>query len=83
VLTSRGSSLDEVADGAALAVDPLDVDALARGLRQLLGDDELRARLRKLGLARAEVLSWRRTAEGTRAVFQALAEGRLPHPEAT
>jgi glycosyltransferase involved in cell wall biosynthesis len=82
VLTSRGSSLDEVAAGAAVAVDPLDVDALADGLRQLLVDGDLRARLRQLGLERSQALSWRRTAEGTRAVFEALAEGRLPHPDA-
>jgi glycosyltransferase involved in cell wall biosynthesis len=79
VLTSRGSSLDEVAAGAALAVDPLDVDALAQGLWQLLGDAHLRADLRQRGLARTTELSWRQTALQTRAVFQALADGRTPH----
>ncbi len=69
VLTSRGSSLDEVAAGAAVAVDPLDVAEIAAGMTQLISDGDLRARLRALGLARAAELSWAKTATGTRAVF--------------
>ncbi|MBM4344459.1 MAG: glycosyltransferase family 4 protein [Deltaproteobacteria bacterium] len=69
VLTSRGSSLDEVGGDAVLAVDPLDVGAIADGLARLLGDASLRADLRSRGLARAAQSSWVQTAEATRAVL--------------
>ena len=70
VLTSRGSSLDEVAAGAALVVDPLQVDDIAHGLARLLDDTALRTRLAQQGWERAQALSWTRTAAETRAVFQ-------------
>ena len=69
VLTSRGSSLDEVAAGAALAVDPLSVDELAAALDSLLGDPALRDELARRGLQRAAELSWKHTARATREVF--------------
>jgi glycosyltransferase involved in cell wall biosynthesis len=78
VLTSRGSSLDEVAAGAALAVDPLSVQELARELDRLLGDAGLRADLSRRGLQRASELTWQRTAEQTRAVFTRLKHGLPP-----
>ena len=79
VLVSRGSSLDEVAQEAALKVDALDVDEIAAGLLRLVGDSELRDRLRDLGLKRARSLSWRKTAERTREVFERVAQGRPPN----
>ncbi len=69
VLTSRGSSLDEVAAGAALAVDPLNQGEITAALARLLEDAELRKELSEKGLKRSAELSWRRTAELTRAVF--------------
>ena len=45
VITSRGTSTAEVAGGAAVLVDPLDVDDIAAGLTAALGDrDRLHAR---------------------------------------
>ena len=78
VLVSRGSSLDEVAGDAALAVPPLDVDAIAEGMGTLLHDDALRSRLVEAGAARAATLSWARTAASTRAVFARVIDGRAP-----
>lgn len=62
VLTSTVSSLPEVAGGAALLVDPADVDDIAQGLQHLCRDDALRARLRTDGLVRASQFSWDQTA---------------------
>ena len=45
VLTSDVSSLPEVAGDAAVLVDPHDEAAIAAGLAQLFGDDDLRAML--------------------------------------
>ncbi len=73
VLTSRASSLPEVAGEAALLVDPLDEDAIAEGISRLLGDEDLRGRLRAAGLERCRLFTWRRTAEATAAVLRAAA----------
>jgi glycosyltransferase involved in cell wall biosynthesis len=76
VLTSNVSSLPEAAGGAALMVDPYDVEALAAGLHRLLVDESLRHELRERGLAHAGQFSWTRTAEETARVYwRALSEG--------
>jgi alpha-1,3-rhamnosyl/mannosyltransferase len=60
VVTSAGSAMEEVADGAAELVDPYDVGAIAAGIeRALARRDELRA----AGLRRAAAFSWPATAK--------------------
>ncbi len=60
VVTSTGSAMEEVADGAAELVDPYDVASIAAGIeRALLRRDELRA----AGLRRAAAFNWPATAE--------------------
>ena len=78
VLVSRGSSLDEVAGDAALAVDPRDHADIADAMARLCDDDGLRQRLRAAGLARAAMFSWARTAELTRDVFLRVRAGVAP-----
>jgi glycosyltransferase involved in cell wall biosynthesis len=73
VVTSRVSSLPEVAGNAAMLVDPTNLDSVIDGLRQVLASDELRARLRAAGLARAAPFTWERTASLTRAAYQRIA----------
>ena len=67
VVTSSGTATEEVADGAAVLVDPFDVDAIAHGL------DEAQRRAPELadgGRARAAEMTWdaaaRRTLEAYR-----------------
>jgi glycosyltransferase involved in cell wall biosynthesis len=74
VLTSDGSSLSEVAGGAALLVDPRSEDAIAEGLLRLASDGALREALRARGLARARSFSWERTARETIAVYREVVE---------
>ena len=76
VLTSRSSSLTEIADGAALLADPLDEAALADGLRALATDDALRADLRARGLRRAASFSWERTGRETAEAYREAWEDR-------
>lgn len=73
VLTSRISSLPEVAGDDAIYVDPLDVVDIRRGLEQGLTDGELRRRLADAGRARAQQFSWERTARETLSVLESLA----------
>ena len=70
VVCSNRSSLPEVAGDAALLVDPLDVDALAAALAQVLSDETLRREMRARGLTQAAQFSWERTARETLAVYQ-------------
>jgi glycosyltransferase involved in cell wall biosynthesis len=64
VVTSNVSSLPEVAGGAAISVDPRSVEAIRNGIARAL-DTETAAALAHLGLARAALFSWERTAEKT------------------
>jgi glycosyltransferase involved in cell wall biosynthesis len=72
VLVSRAASLPEVCADAALYCDPLDSDDIARGLRQLLGDEAVRARLRVRGPSRARELDWERSADRVSEVIAGL-----------
>ncbi len=73
VITSNVSSLPEVAGEAALSVDPLDVDALSQALARIWSSQELRAELRRKGLARARLFSWEKTARATLQVYESVA----------
>lgn len=70
VVTSRGTATEEVAGGAAVLVDPHDVDSIARGLIEAAADAERRS---ELGLARAASLSWEATAAATVAAYREVA----------
>ena len=67
VVTSTGSAPAEVANGAAVLVDPLDVEAIAQGIKEAIRRrDELRA----AGLERAEGFTWEAAARATAAVYR-------------
>jgi len=70
VLTSNTSSLPEVAGDAALQVDPFDVEAIAHGLKRLVEDSSLRARLTVLGRHQVRRFDWCRTAKATADVYE-------------
>jgi glycosyltransferase involved in cell wall biosynthesis len=66
VVTSRGGATEEVAGGAAVLVDPLDVRDIAAGIERA---DRERDVLRDAGIARAQAFTWDETAARTRAVY--------------
>ena len=70
VVCSIASSLPEVADDAAILLDPLDVEGFARAIEQVLEDAELRNDLRQRGLRQAARFTWDRTARETIAVYK-------------
>jgi glycosyltransferase involved in cell wall biosynthesis len=70
VLTSNVGATREVADGAALLVDPESTSSIRDGLARLLSDEALRQELSRLGLERAAAFSWERTAQETLAVIE-------------
>jgi glycosyltransferase involved in cell wall biosynthesis len=70
VITSNLSSLPEVAGGAALCIDPYDVQAIAQAMQAIITDASLWQQLRLAGLARARQFSWSKTGQATVEVLQ-------------
>jgi glycosyltransferase involved in cell wall biosynthesis len=70
VVTYRNSSLPEVAGDAVVLVDDGDADALGRAAADVVMREEVAARLRKAGLARARRFTWRKTASATIAAYE-------------
>ena len=67
VVTSRGTAMEEIADGAAVLVDPNDPAELAAGIDRATAErDMLVAR----GLERASAFRWDAVAEATVAVYR-------------
>lgn len=73
VITSLGTSLPEVSDGAALLVDPCSVESIAGTMCTLHSNRELHARCIERGLARAGAFSWEHTARETLDAYRAVA----------
>lgn len=65
VLTSSTSSLPEVAGGAALCIDPEDIDEIGAGMARLVWDDTLYRGLVSAGEKRHQLFSWEDTASQT------------------
>jgi glycosyltransferase involved in cell wall biosynthesis len=78
VVCSNTSSLPEVADSAALLVDPYSVEEIVRAIVDLLVDPGLRVRMERLGLQRAAHFNWERTARTTLEIYYDVAERNRP-----
>ncbi len=72
VVTSRGTSTEELAGGAGVLVDPLDSRDIARGLIAVLADPVRAHELGDAGRARAAGYSWARTAALVAAAYREL-----------
>ena len=70
VLCSNTSSLPEVAGDAALLVNPLEVDAIAHGLQEIVTNAELRKTLIERGYQQAQKFTWQACAEVVLNVFE-------------
>ena len=70
VVASNVSSLPEVLGDAALLVDPLNAAAIADGITRIIADDDLRAELRRRGLARAGDFSWEQSVKQVRRIYE-------------
>ncbi len=75
VLTSNTSSLPEVFEDAALLVNPENVFEIARGILQLLTEDDTREALIRNGYELVQRYSWERSAEQVREVYRSVMAG--------
>jgi glycosyltransferase involved in cell wall biosynthesis len=70
VVASNVSSLPEVVGEAAVQVNPENVFEIARGIKEVLLDDELRDHLIRCGRERARRFSWDRTAREVLEIYR-------------
>jgi glycosyltransferase involved in cell wall biosynthesis len=70
VVASNVSSIPEVVGDAAVQVNPENVFEIARGIKEVLLDDELRATLVRCGLDHARRFSWERTAREVLEIYR-------------
>lgn len=70
VVTTDVYSVPEVADDAAVLLDPRDVDAHVAAVGDLLDDDRRRRALATAAVERSEGFSWAKSARETEAVYQ-------------
>jgi glycosyltransferase involved in cell wall biosynthesis len=73
IVTSTTGSPPEVVAGAALLVDPLDVESIAAGILHALKRRELREDLARRGLERAAAFAWQRCAREVLEVIEGAA----------
>jgi glycosyltransferase involved in cell wall biosynthesis len=71
VVTSRTGAAPEIAGGAAILVDPFDVESIETGLEQATLPDEAR-RLTELGRDRARLFDWSAAANATIEVYRSV-----------
>ena len=70
VITSNTSSMPEIAGHDAILANPESSDEIAEMMLQLESDEDLYRKQKALGLERAKLFSWRRTAEQLLRLYQ-------------
>jgi glycosyltransferase involved in cell wall biosynthesis len=73
VVTADRYGTKELAEHAAVLVDPESVESIAEGIRQVLDDPALRARLIAAGRTRSDAFRWSRCASETLSVLERVA----------
>jgi glycosyltransferase involved in cell wall biosynthesis len=76
VIASTSSSIPEVARGAAILVDPDDVEGLRDAMRRVVAEPGLRAELIERGAKVVSSFSWDETARATVAAYEELGAAR-------
>lgn len=76
VVTADRYGTKELAEGAAVLVDPESVDSIATGIRRVLEDQSLRAELVAAGRERSRDFTWQRCAAGTIEVLERVKNAR-------
>jgi glycosyltransferase involved in cell wall biosynthesis len=73
VITSSMSSLPEVVGEAAMLVNPENVFDIARGIKEVLLNSDLRAKLTEEGRIHAAKYSWKHTAQEVLEIYREIA----------
>ena len=78
VVTADRYGTKEIAEGAAVLVDPESVDSIAEGIRRVLDDPALRTHLIEAGRERSRAFHWSRCATETLRVLEQVAAAGQP-----
>lgn len=70
VITSKVTSMPEVAGEAGLLVDPHKVEDIAKSIKKVLSDKALHEKLVQLGYLQAKKFSWKKCAQQTLKLYQ-------------
>src|SRR5215213_5149261 len=80
-LAAATSSLPEIGGEAAIYVPPLEAEQWADEMMALWDDEDRRAELGRMGVARAQQFSWNRAARETLKVYRRAADRIVPRAE--
>lgn len=72
VITTRGSSMQEIVGDAGVLVDPCNTDEIATSMELLIKKPDIRLKFVEKSLRRAKEFSWRSTAEKTMSLYENL-----------
>ncbi|MFN3317079.1 MAG: glycosyltransferase family 4 protein, partial [Raineya sp.] len=72
VLTSQNTSMQEIAETAALYVNPYEIESIAEGLKKIIEDATLRTQLNQNAQKRLSFFSWKKTAEKTLQAYKSI-----------
>lgn len=70
VITSLASAMPEIAQNAALLVDPFDYKQIKEAMAKLVRNDQLKEDLKEKGLERAKAFSWKASAEKILSIYE-------------
>jgi alpha-1,3-rhamnosyl/mannosyltransferase len=73
-ITSYGSSLEEIAGGACLLVDPHSIEELTCAMQQIVDSPSLQQELSTKGRLRAQAFRWERNADESAEFFRSVAK---------
>ena len=76
VITSKDSAMSEIADGAALLVDPNDPESISKALNDLLSDESFYSLVQVKGNLQRVKFSWKKAAEQFLILFKTFKKPR-------
>ena len=76
VVCSKIAAVPEVAGEAAVYFDPFDIADISRTIMKVIGDDSLKAELRRKGAEQIKKFTWIKCAKGMVRVFESVVSGR-------
>ncbi|MBI4621318.1 MAG: glycosyltransferase family 4 protein [Desulfobacterales bacterium] len=79
VVASNASSIPETCGGAALLVDPLNIESIAQGIREVLDDRPIRKSLIESGFRRVKECQWSDSAARLEGIFRELIQSGKHH----
>jgi glycosyltransferase involved in cell wall biosynthesis len=72
VITSKNSSMEEIANAAAITIDPNQPEAIAEAIKTIINNDKEREKMKKLGILHAKKFTWDTMARETMQLYNTM-----------